>query len=397
MQEYLPPMSERGARWTRFLALLAALAVLVWLAIRLRDALTPIVAALAIAYILNPAVGWLERRFGVGRVTSVSMGLVLVIVLVLAAATGAVIQIAALAEDVPGYVRDFVSWLSARFPNLLQGVDAQRLTTLAQTHGLTAGKFLLDFLTGLAAGLWYWLTLIVLVPLFAFFFLLRFDQMLQTLHDHLPAASRPTVVRVLTTIDRAVSSFFRGRLIVCFLIGFLLGLGWLMVGVQHSLLLGALAGVLNLVPYLSLLALPPALIFAYLGVPPEQSWVGPVTLTMVVFLAVQAIESFLLTPLIEARASGLHPITTVIALMIGGQLAGLLGLLLAIPVASTLKSLGAEYVLPEIRRLARHPGATPPAGGQPAAEPAPQATQRPAAPSAAGQAELVQSTAENGT
>ncbi|RMF74919.1 MAG: AI-2E family transporter, partial [Planctomycetota bacterium] len=74
-------------------------------------------------------------------------------------------------------------------------------------------------------------------------------------------------------------------------------------------------------------------------------------------LVVQAIESFLLTPLIESRSSGLHPVTTVVALLIGGKLAGLLGMLLAIPIASTLKSLGAEWVLPEVRRLAKRAAA----------------------------------------
>ena len=122
-----------------------------------------------------------------------------------------------------------------------------------------------------------------------------------------------------------------------------------------------LAGLLNLVPFMSLLALPLALISAYFGavqaaLPGEVvNWTMPVLLAMAVYMAVQAIESFILTPLIESRSSGLHPVTTVVALLIGGQWAGLLGMLLAIPIASTVKALAAQFLLPEIRRLAAPP------------------------------------------
>jgi predicted PurR-regulated permease PerM len=70
---------------------------------------------------------------------------------------------------------------------------------------------------------------------------------------------------------------------------------------------------------------------------------------------VQTLDSFVLSPYILGRSSGLHPVTTLAVLLIGGQVAGLLGMLLAIPVASTLKTLAAEFVLPEIRRLAGRP------------------------------------------
>jgi predicted PurR-regulated permease PerM len=101
------------------------------------------------------------------------------------------------------------------------------------------------------------------------------------------------------------------------------------------------------------LALPPALLLTYFNAAGAgENWVVAVTLVLIVYLAVQAVESFILTPTIQAKAAGLHPITTVIVLLIGGELAGLLGMLLAIPIASTLKSLATEYLLPELRRLA---------------------------------------------
>lgn len=353
MDRYLPTLTEQSKRWLRLVALILGAWALGHLAIMMRSVLTPLVAALAIAYIASPAVTWLETKRCIPRWVSVGLGLGLIGFVVVFLVFAAIAQLIELAGSVEDYSRQGLAWLDAQFPNLIRAADPEQLTGLAATHGITLTSALIDVVRTMFSHVGYLLTLAVLVPLYSFFFLVEFPKIKKAVHDHLPAVSRPTVVRVAQTIDRAVAAFFRGRLIVCTIVGLLAGLGWLIIGLKHSLLLGLLFGVLNLVPFLSLAALPPALIVAFITVAPEQSWVIPVVLTMGVYVTVQAIESFLLTPLIESKASGLHPVTTFVSLLIGGQIAGLLGMLLAIPIASTLKSLGIEYLLPEIRRLAR--------------------------------------------
>ncbi len=380
MDEYLPKLSERGRRWARLLALLAAIALLVWVALLLRRVLTPLVAALALAYILNPLVTALELKYRVRRVVSISCGLAILLVVgttLLIAATGQVVQ---LAGNVHEYTERTLNWLDRTIPDLfstttdrgpepvatppasLPSESAQptprepgsnRLIELASEHGLLLGRAVIGYIARIASDVFYWLSLVVLLPLYTFFFLLRFNQIVQLIHDHLPSAGRPTVIRIVTTIDGAISSFFRGRLLICLAVGTLTGLGWLCVGVPYNLALGGLAGMLNLIPFMSVLAVPPAMVLTYLqATETGGSWVLAVSLVVAVYAAVQAIESLVLTPTIQAKASGLHPVTTVIVLLIGGQLAGLLGMLLAIPITSTLKSLVAEYLLPEVRRLA---------------------------------------------
>jgi predicted PurR-regulated permease PerM len=237
--------------------------------------------------------------------------------------------------------------------------DKERLTKLASEHGLTIGRSLVGYLTRFVQNALYWLSLTVLLPLYTFFFLLKFNEFTKLVRDHLPADYRDTIVRVATTIDAAIASFFRGRLLVCLAVGAITGIGWLCLGwfgirVPYNLALGALVGVLNLIPFMSVLALPPVLILTYLATASSGgNWVIALTLVAAVYMAAQAVESFVLNPTILAKASGLHAVTTVIALLIGAQVAGLLGMLLAIPVASTLKSLIAEYVMPEIRRIAQ--------------------------------------------
>lgn len=377
VDQYLPPLTEKSRRWLRFLALLLAVWLLGYLTLKLSSIITPLVAGLALAYILNPPITWLERQRNVSRFVSVTTGLAILVIVVALLTFALAIQLLALGQDLPTYWNKFLEWINAQFPTLVGSLNANELTKLAGQHGATLGGRLFGLATTTLSNVWYYLTVIVLVPLYTFFFLIEFNQMTRVVRDHLPNDYRDTIVRVVSTIDRAIAAFFRGRVVVSTIVGVLSGLGWMIVGINHSLLLGAAVAVLNLVPFLSIAVLPAAVIIAYVGVGPDEGWAMPVMGAMAVYLVAQAIESFVLTPAIEAKASGLHPVTTVIALLIGGQIAGLLGMLLAIPIASTLKSLGAEYVLPEIRRLAaRHasPETAPQAAG---AE-----SQGPAAPSA---------------
>lgn len=197
----------------------------------------------------------------------------------------------------------------------------------------------------------------------------------------MPADYRDVTVRIVGTIDRAMAEFFRGRVVISLLVGVLTGVGWMWAGVPYGFLLGMLAGILNLVPFISILVLPPALIMRYLAAQAaDEPWVMGVLFVVAVFLFVQALESFVFTPIVHGQSTGLHAITTVVALLIGAEMAGLLGMLLAIPVASTIKSLAMEYLMPEIRRLA----GLPPDGDEAAApQPTPAAADGPAGAAAA--------------
>lgn len=380
MQYYLPRLSEPAARWARFLGIVAACVACLWAGSWLRGVLTPMAIALALAYVLNPVIDTLERR-RVPRVVSISTGLVVILGIAGLLLLLATLQVIRLADRAPAYVASAQVWLDQTFPNLYpqsttqpaeeagraelsdapppatwQRGATQRLAELAQSHGLAVARFIAGWLADALSQTGYVVVTIALVPIYAFFFMLHFNRMVRAVHDHLPCAYRPTVVRVVTTIDRSVSSFFRGRLVVAALVGLLNGVGWYIVGVPYSLALGALAGVLQLIPFMGVLVLPVALVLAYLEAP-AGAWLLPVGLAFGVYMVVQGLESFVIAPYIDSRVSGLHPVTTIVALMIGAEAAGLLGLLLAIPIASTIKSLGIEYLLPEIRRLA---GVAPP-------------------------------------
>jgi len=368
METFLPKLPAAARPWLRLIALLAAAALLCWMGYAARAAFTtPLLLALALAYILNPLVTWFERRWGAPRLLTVGIVFVLVIALLVVGGfyvgSRIVAQVGQFQESFGRYVDLFAHWTrvhaaaAAGTEPTTERVDWWATAgPLLKQHGAAIAGTVSGYVTDTLGSVLNLASLLVLVPLFTLVLLWRFNDLVGAVRDHLPAATRATIVHVVATTDRAIAGFFRGRLIVCLLIGLLSALGWSLVGVPYALLLGLLTGLLSLVPFLSLLALPPALLLAYAGaVDAGRPWPGPVTLAMVVYVAVQTLDSFVLSPYILGRSSGLHPVTTLAVLLIGGQVAGLLGMLLAIPVASTLKTLAAEFVLPEIRRLAGRP------------------------------------------
>lgn len=443
VEQYLPPLSEAAKRWLRFGALLAACAALFWVARSLADVLWPIAFSLALAYVFNPVVTWFEKR-GVERVSSIAIGLIAALGTAAILLTIGFVQVITFVQQTPYYFDQAARWLDDMAPTLVQwkllppeepaasqpgaatssaslpasaptpaaadGADVDvvdatgeeeqaapaavvRPRRASRVMGSMMAEYVrkqgpnLAYAAYLSAPLaldrvTYWLTVAALIPIYTFFFLLRFDRVVNSIRDHLPQEYRPTIVRIASTIDRSMSDFFRGRVVICMLVGLLSAVGWLVVGVPYSLPLGALAGVLNLVPFVGVLVLPPVLVLTFLE-SPEGAWLFPVSAAFAVFLLVQAIESFVLTPYIHGQSSGLHPVTTVVALLIGQAWAGALGMLLAIPIASALKLLALEFIMPEIRRLAGHPPAPAPPPGSPPESTAP----TPAAPATPPQGE----------
>lgn len=191
---------------------------------------------------------------------------------------------------------------------------------------------------------------IVLVGVYVFFFLLEMNVISDTLFKYLPGPTRETTVDVLGQIDHAVSGFFRGRLIVCGIVGTLTAVVMACLQVRFAILLGLLTGVGNLVPFLGvIIGLFPAALLSFVDFH-EPLRVGFVVMG---FAIVQWLEGMVITPFVMGREVEMHPVTLIVALLIGGQMFGLFGVLIAVPLACILKILAREFVLPELRQLAR--------------------------------------------
>jgi predicted PurR-regulated permease PerM len=189
----------------------------------------------------------------------------------------------------------------------------------------------------------------LLVFVFAFFFMLHFKKVRSTIKRYIPAANKERTLRILLRIDSAVSSFFRGRLLVCLIAGIVCSLGLWISGLDYWLLLGLAAGALGFIPIIGVIVtLVPACAFAFLTPHPWGSLIG----VAITFTVVQAVVEPLVGTLILSHQVKTHPMVIIIALLIGGTLFGAFGMILSIPIAATVKILAEEFIIPPLRDLA---------------------------------------------
>ncbi|MGH9034414.1 MAG: AI-2E family transporter, partial [Acidimicrobiia bacterium] len=150
-----------------------------------------------------------------------------------------------------------------------------------------------------------------------------------------PPAARPEVLVVARRISAAVGGFFRGQLLVAFIVGVLSSIGLLVIDLPFWLLIGMVAGVFNIIPLVGpYIGGIPALVIALTTREPITAvWV------VAIMVGVQQIDNHFISPLVMHRAVKLHPVLVMLALLLGGTLGGFFGLLIAVPTAAVLKIL----------------------------------------------------------
>jgi predicted PurR-regulated permease PerM len=183
-----------------------------------------------------------------------------------------------------------------------------------------------------------------------------FDDIRMRVADLVPHARRDDWLSFAADYDRLLSRFLRGQLIAAALVGLLTWLGLWIAGVPYAGLVGAIAGVFNLVPYLGLVvSIIPILIIALLS----GSFLSIIIRAGIVFAIVQTIDSTIAGPRIVGGSVGIHPVWVILALAVGGAFFGFVGLLIAMPVAVLIKLL-LQHALTRYRASAMFLGPPPP-------------------------------------
>ncbi|MFT7676215.1 MAG: putative PurR-regulated permease PerM [Planctomycetota bacterium] len=201
----------------------------------------------------------------------------------------------------------------------------------------------------LFGGLFGLASLLVLLPIYAWYLLFDLERIHEFVRRYVPVKERERATRIGSEIGGVISSFFRGRLLVCLVKGLLLSLGLWVAGLNYALFLGVLAGFLSLVPIAGALM---GFSFAFLVGLLDHSLVPLLLKTGVVFGAVEAIEGYVLVPKILGDSLGLHPLVVFVAVFVGGAALGMFGLLAALPLTAALVILGRELVLPALAQFA---------------------------------------------
>lgn len=246
-------------------------------------------------------------------------------------------------EEVEGYAQYLLDQRS-RLPDALQE-QINEMTNSIGDWASNIGSVLLSFITGLISGL----VALVLAPFFMIYLLIDHKKFVPFVSGFFSGERKSWIIKTLQDIDRTLSSYIQGQLLVSFLVGIMLLIGYLIIGLDYALLLALIGMVTNVIPYLGpYIAVIPAIIIALVTDPIKVIWVA------IIMLVAQQIEGNLITPNVMGNALDVHPLTVITLILAAGNIAGLWGIILAIPTYAVLKSIAKNVYArrQEIRKTA---------------------------------------------
>ena len=341
-------------RVVRILISAGILAGLIWLAGYLSDVLIPFAVAMLLAYLTNPLIVLVQKKIP-NRIVAVFvslLGLVAVAVLlgwlVVPAVTDEIVQMGRLVTDLAtnaNLTEKASQWLP---PDIWQNLKASldRPEIKGFFKDINIWKILEAIARKLLPGMWglisgtasflFGLIGLAVIGLYFIFLLLDYDTV-RGWKDLVPSAYRDSVIGFVNDFESAMSSYFRGQAAVAFICGLLFALGFFLVGLPLSILLGLFIGLLNMIPYLQIIGLIPAGLLAIIHALESGANVWMILgLTGLVFVVVQIIQDTILVPKIMGKVTGLNPAMMMLSLSIWGKLLGLLGMIIALPVTYLL-------------------------------------------------------------
>ncbi len=327
-----------------------------WVLERLTPVLLPLAVAGIMAYILDPVVDFLEAR-GVNRAWAILLVFFLGVALVVGISALIIPRLLAegkdLTDKIPLYYRDLSlkvqDWLlENRWGQKISKAWTGELRDSIQSWAQKAAPAVSSWFVTQASRAVSWFGLIIgiaMVPVYLFYLLLEKRGIKRSWSDYLPVHQsrwKDESVFIIQQINDYLILFFRGQILVALCDGVLLTIGFLIIGLNYALLLGMVAGLLSIVPFLGVtISIVPSLLLALVQ---YGDWLHP-ALVLGVFATVQFLEGFFISPKIMGDRVSLHPLTIILAVMIGTTLmGGIIGGILAIPLTAALRVLMFRYI-----------------------------------------------------
>ena len=255
-------------------------------------------------------------------------------------------QLNILYKEIPNFIENYQNLILSIKPQLSKFINPADVEILLKENLSELQKGVLGFsqsiiiyLSNIVSSITFG---IVIIPLILFYLMRDMFIFKENLYIFVSKENKKEFKEVLEEIDHIVSGFIRGRIIVCFIVGTLIGIGLYFLNLKFALIIGVISGVFNFVPYLGpIVGVVLTLIFA-LGSP----W-WTLLMIIVLFVLVNQLEAIYLNPNILGKGLGLHPLTVILSMLICGQLLGILGVLVAVPLAAILKVLAIRYLIQE--------------------------------------------------
>lgn len=325
---------------------------------RLSGVLLPFLISFVVAYMLAPIVNFFQHTCRLkNRVLSV-MVTILLVVGVLTGVVAAVVpaisrQATSLSQSVKTYVSEwdgsqyFSPRVNERIEQIIQSLDVK---TLLQSEEVQQGiqKFIPVLGDWISSGVnaILSLTVVFICLMYIIFLLIDYEKISTNWHKYIPERFRDSMVMLMGDLDRHMNAYFRGQALVAAIVGILFAIGFQIIGLPMGIGIGLIIGVLNLVPYMQALGIPPCIL---LGLIQSAESGRPVWVVMLciaaVFIIVQTIQDMVLVPKIMGNVTGMGPAWILLSLSVWGALLGFVGMIIALPVTTLLVSYYKRFVL----------------------------------------------------
>ena len=324
---------------------------------RLYGVLLPFFVSFLLAYVLDPIVVFIQTKC---RVRNRALAVVITLVLAVGIVVGA---IAALRKPVMDQVNtawvgfqnyiatfDINQYMSAETQEkLLQWQEEWDWKSLLANPELTTSiKELLPKIGNWITGGLSWMSELLVVFIgfmYLIFLMIDFPNIRANYSKFIPRKIRPRVVTLMGDIDRNMNAYFRGQAMVATCVGVLFAIGFTITGMPMGIAMGLIIGLLNMVPYMQALGIPPCIVLCLI----QSAQTGqPVWLTLllmaIVFIVVQSIQDMVLTPKIMGNVTGMSPAAILLSLSLWGAICGVIGMIIALPITTLIISYYDRYI-----------------------------------------------------
>lgn len=302
----------------------------------------PILVSGFLYYLVNPLVLFLEKK-GLKRSPAVGLVMLLLIAILIflfmTIIPNLINQITALMKKMPATITVIERWIDelAQHP-AVKNLDIEQYM---DKIGLSFGTIFKSTFNGVTTGIGSIVSsvagivmLVITVPFMLFYMLKDGDRFIPTLKPYFPEKHKDEIETLLRKMSHTISKYISGQMIECLFVGMFTFLGYLIIGVDYAFLFGVISGVTNMIPYIGpYIGLAPALLATVFMDP----WKA--VLACIVVLIVQQVDGNIVYPNVIGKSLDIHPLTIIIILLVAGNIAGLLGMILGVPFYAVCKTI----------------------------------------------------------
>ena len=325
---------------------------------RLSGVLLPFLISFVVAYMLAPIVNFFQHKC---RLKNRVLSVIVTILLVVGVLTGAIAalvpaiskQATSLSNSVKTYVANwnghdyFSPRVNEQMEHLIQSMDIKALLHSPEVQqGIEKVIPILGDWINSGVNAVMSLAIGFVCILYIIFLLIDYEKISNNWHKYIPQRFSEGIQMLMNDLDRNMNAYFRGQALVAGIVGILFAIGFQIIGLPMGIGIGLIIGVLNLVPYMQALGIPPCIL---LGLIQSAETGRPIWVVMLciaaVFIIVQSIQDMVLVPKIMGNVTGMGPAWILLSLSVWGSLLGIIGMIIALPLTTLLVSYYKRFVL----------------------------------------------------